>query len=1258
LASSGRVEQFKGVDQSVPVLYIPLRGRPDAPTLDGGAMAAKNPEGYLTIRHQRLPAIDIAAELAGVAELASTVGGDPNLHARLRLLTVEQALAAANEAYFARRYQEAIKRYKDVQGLIFQLLEPGFPRPSAPRPDVAFPLDAALFRPLLLGGLELVEALEPRTIELDFVTVDGVVPQAPLAALERVTGAGVNIADPSLRAVRRDSELAAAYAERGQWRRAELLYRRAQQQLGQAATPEVTAARAALELSLAGVLVQSGRQAEALPLLQRAGAAFSASGDLIGQAQVAVNTAAALAAGGDHDRAAQRLKDAERLIRQTKGLPAATDGTPGPVVGPGPVFGPGPIVVTPAGPLLPTDVLGAGTTVTAAGVIRGGRLGDLLATRPGLTSVTAAIAGHLPTLGAGSIKPDALSEATRAQGLAVTYRHPGKGGGWIQQPVETRIEADEKLVVKQLRVLAGGMSAQAQWRAGDAVPEDPLVNGLYAARVGVTRLQDAVWTWDLPSDLAVQLPHLYLYVIPLALGDCHHALGEYATAETLYLSAASYAFINTELEVPALWQKLAANVLAWGDSLYRGEEPDEALAIYRKVLEPPGGQNLVDGAAPLYSHPKLRRVGNDVRAMLADLANAPGALSPGLAAVVLEIRSRLLQLGAHLDFLGIPTDLVPIWSFDFLQNVARYFAQQAAQAEREFINFQDRAENEALTQQQLQQTAAQADAERELARQQREAADAERSVYQAGVSLAALRRQNAQQNRSSYANMTADRIWIDAAIAWYTGPDYTIKGSGGKKAYEELFDLTYRRGQITRDYELGAMDRQVAELQAAQVVAQQQLSAATARVEAARQAEVVGALRAQAAHDNVDAFSNQFFTPDVWHQMGGFMQAISTSYLHMAVRVARLMQLAYNFEHDLDRRFIRVDYSTNTVKGLLGADALLLDIDNFTYDLLTSVRRKQMPAKITISLAERFPFQFETEFRRSGRIEFETRVEDLDLAFPGTFGQRIESMEVEVEGILPSGGVRGTLTNAGISHYRTEDVSTVKVRLQPRETLVLSEYRVRDDAVVFPADPRLLKVFEGAGAASTWTLELPRAANDVDFDQITDVRLTFYLQTRYSEELATAVRAQLAALPGATRRARTLPMRFAFPDAFFRFSDTGRLDVSLTEVDFRFNERDPRLRRVALLILTERGTDPSGWVVRLGVPGAAGTVPASPNARGEIMVGPGHPWQPLRGGTAVGDYVIELRAAENPALVHDGTLRLDPIRDLVVIMEYDITAEA
>ena len=147
-------------------------------------------------------------------------------------------------------------------------------------------------------------------------------------------------------------------------------------------------------------------------------------------------------------------------------------------------------------------------------------------------------------------------------------------------------------------------------------------------------------------------------------------------------------------------------------------------------------------------------------------------------------------------------------------------------------------------------------------------------------------------------------------------------------------------------------------------------------------------------------------------------------YLDMALKTALLMQQAYNFETDQSLRFIRKDYSTEEVKGLLGADALMADIQSFTYDLITSTTGKSQPVRQTISLAQRYAFLFERQFRRTGVMEFETRIDDFDYVYPGTYAGRIESVGVEVVGLVPPNGVSGNLTNSGVSAYRTPASAT------------------------------------------------------------------------------------------------------------------------------------------------------------------------------------------------------------------------------------------
>ena len=169
------------------------------------------------------------------------------------------------------------------------------------------------------------------------------------------------------------------------------------------------------------------------------------------------------------------------------------------------------------------------------------------------------------------------------------------------------------------------------------------------------------------------------------------------------------------------------------------------------------------------------------------------------------------------------------------------------------------------------------------------------------------------------------------------------------------------------------------------------------------------------------------------------------------------------------------------------------------------------------------------------------------------------------------------------------------------------------------------------------------------------MRLTFYFQTRYDESLAQAVTAQTAAFAGIAQRSRMIPLRWVFPDAFFHFQDTGQLSFTLEALDFPLNELNPQIRMVGLLVSTEEGTNPALWNIRLGVPHHPATIAASPNAQGEVASGAGHAWQPLASGDALGNYLVEISAGENPGLVTNGVLQLNAIQNIVLILEYEFT---
>ncbi|GAE87626.1 hypothetical protein [Acetivibrio straminisolvens] len=425
-----------------------------------------------------------------------------------------------------------------------------------------------------------------------------------------------------------------------------------------------------------------------------------------------------------------------------------------------------------------------------------------------------------------------------------------------------------------------------------------------------------------------------------------------------------------------------------------------------------------------------------------------------------------------------------------------------------------------------------------------------------------------------------------------------------------------------------------------------------ARVSAAEQLEIIAKLRQAAAIENLIAFDNQTFTADVWTQMAYFMKNISDSYLDMAISISRLMQKAYNFEFDAQQNSIKPNYSSKSLNGLLASNALLLDIDSFTYDMINSVKTKSIPIKQTLSLATRHPYLFETSFRTTGVMEFETYMEDFDMDYPGTYNRRIEAIEVIVEGLIPSGGVKGFLTNCGISRYRTADFNTIKFRIQPKDTLVLSEYKITEDSFVFSADPAKLKLFEGAGVCGSWRIEIPKFSNDLDYNYITDVKIVFYYKAFYDENLAQSVKNNLKNLAGINKKSKILPLRYIFPDAYYYFLENGVFSFELDKSMFSCAESGFKISSLSLFVKNSKGTD-SNLTVGMKVPSGTVPVKAQTGPKGEITAVSGHPWHSLLGGHALGKYSIEILKDDNPSLVSDGKLQLESIEDLVLLLEYE-----
>ena len=238
------------------------------------------------------------------------------------------------------------------------------------------------------------------------------------------------------------------------------------------------------------------------------------------------------------------------------------------------------------------------------------------------------------------------------------------------------------------------------------------------------------------------------------------------------------------------------------------------------------------------------------------------------------------------------------------------------------------------------------------------------------------------------------------------------------------------------------------------------------------------------------------------------------------------------------------------------------------------------------------------------------------------------------------------------------DSQGLKYRLQPKETLVLSDYAARIDSGLIPNDRGMRGIFQGAGLVSSWRLELPPEVNDIDYGALLDVRLTFYYKARYDPDLHDQVIAQLRGRPGFQERQRGIPLRWLYPDAFFHFQDTGILSFSQSAQDFASNETRPVITGLGIALTTDGTVSPQGLVVRLERSRAGARSPL-PRMRNEFINSgtAGSPWASLVGGTALGDYAITMTAADNPALVTGGNLNLSKVVNIALVLAYRFSAK-
>ena len=599
--------------------------------------------------------------------------------------------------------------------------------------------------------------------------------------------------------------------------------------------------------------------------------------------------------------------------------------------------------------------------------------------------------------------------------------------------------------------------------------------------------------------------------------------------------------------------------------------------------------------------------------------------NPRFYVVLLTAQFRLLQLEAGLNFLGYSDSYVPPWRFGYALDRARYFAQQAKSAHRDYLNFLATAERE-----EFQELTASQQIELEKSNVRLESARVDQALQSveaaaASADLALVTAQNSTrridnfrgfdrrmkdlENQSSMFSGLQSLLSASAGFALITNPagtagkiaagflgtqDSSEDGNVGrffKEGFDHIFgmlrsDNAQSQSELRRELELSNLRLAQVEADRGFNVAIENLDVAQAGLMVASLQREVSLLRHELAVQNVLFLASRNLNAEQWYRLAVVMQGIAVTYMRYAVELAFLAEQAYEFEADRQLNVIRFDYARADTGEFLAADMLLLDLDTLEQDQLVSRKSREQQVRYVLSMSTEFPEALD-ELRRHGKATFSLVLEQLERRLPGIFNARLVSVDVLPLALMDPSRFSSELTHLGYGEVRqplrqgetpTEPaagLSEAERRLEtawPRrqrifgpETAVYSGLTKQDESAHFAyAAQGQRGAFEGRPAAGAWQIDFTARDNQIVPEGLADVLITFNIAGFHDSGLREMVE---QAAPKQFTPTRHFSARSMFPDAYYAFDKSGRLSMELTVSHLTLTGRVGRLRNAGVLLV-------------------------------------------------------------------------------------------
>ncbi|HVG20296.1 MAG TPA: LamG-like jellyroll fold domain-containing protein, partial [Blastocatellia bacterium] len=250
-------------------------------------------------------------------------------------------------------------------------------------------------------------------------------------------------------------------------------------------------------------------------------------------------------------------------------------------------------------------------------------------------------------------------------------------------------------------------------------------------------------------------------------------------------------------------------------------------------------------------------------------------------------------------------------------------------------------------------------------------------------------------------------------------------------------------------------------------------------------------------------YKAKFTSEQLYQWMSGRLSTIYFQSYQLAFDLAQEAQMAFQYQNNSQKNYLNYGAWDSVEKGLTAGDTLMLSLDQLQKAYIdTSIRHLEIEK--TVSLLQTDP-EAVVALKTKGKCSFALTERLFDYDFPGHYNRKITSVSITIPAIVgPYQNIHATLTQTSNRVVLQPDINGVNYLLTGGERGASPPLSIRtnwnvkqqvalsrgaDDSglvVLDFNDPRYLP-FEGTGAISTWTLEMPQAANAIDFNTISDV---------------------------------------------------------------------------------------------------------------------------------------------------------------------------